>query len=115
MLQWFVQYWLEILFGVLMGCLSASVAKIRKVICKKQEEQDALKVGLIAILHDRLFGICKQYLSLGYIPSDDAEEILDNAETIYNAYHSLGGNGTGTKVYNKFCSLKIKENMQESQ
>ena len=114
MLQWLVQYWLEILFGVLMSCLSANIVKIHKAIYRKQEEQNALKVGLIAILHDRLFGICKQYLSLGYIPSEDAEEILGNAETIYNAYHSLGGNGTGTKVYNKFCSLKIKENMEES-
>ena len=34
---------------------------------------------------------------------------LKEIEYIYNAYHSLGGNGTGTEIYNRVKKLEIKE------
>ena len=53
---------------------------------------------------------------LGYIPVDDSEGIMDNVKGIYEAYHTLGGNGTGTDVYNKFLKLRImtKEQYEQS-
>jgi hypothetical protein len=108
MWNFIVTYWLEVLFGILSAILIGWVKNLQNKLKQKQSEQDALKSGMIAILHDRLFGICTKYLSLGYIPVDESEEVLDNAKMIYDAYHGIGGNGTGTAIYEKFEKLKIK-------
>ena len=76
---------------------------------KKAIEQEAIKTGMIAILHDRLFQLCNYYLELGYIPLDKAEEILDNLKILYDAYHALGGNGTGTDIYNRTKKLPLRK------
>jgi len=34
---------------------------------------------------------------------------LDNIEGIYNAYHKLGGNGTGTEIYERVRELELKK------
>lgn len=108
MWDFILTYWLEVLFGILSAILIGWVKNLQNKLKKKQAEQDALNSGMIAILHDRLFEICTKYLSLGYIPVDESEEILDNAKMIYDAYHGIGGNGTGTAIYEKFENLKIR-------
>ena len=42
---------------------------------------------------------------MGYIDTDG----LDNVGIIYQAYHGLKGNGTGTNLYKRVCALPIKE------
>ncbi|MGX8268448.1 hypothetical protein ACWTCY_16910 [Anaerostipes caccae] len=71
----------------------------------QEEEQRRVKEGILAILHDRLYQACTFYISKGYIDVDS----LKNVEYIYNAYHDLGGNGTGTELYNRVKALPIKE------
>mgnify|MGYP002569784639 CR=1 FL=1 len=34
---------------------------------------------------------------------------LKNLEYLYNSYHALGGNGTGTELYTRAKGLPIKE------
>ena len=34
---------------------------------------------------------------------------MKNYEYLYNVYHELGGNGTGTEIYERVKKLKIKE------
>ena len=65
----------------------------------------AIKEGLLAILHDRLYQACTYYITLGYIDTVG----LKNIEYIYKAYHPLGGNGTGTELYNRAKALPLKE------
>ena len=36
-------------------------------------------------------------------------ESMKNVEYLYDSYHDLGGNGTGTELYNRVNSLPIKE------
>lgn len=106
--EFIVKYWLEAAFGVAVTALSIGYKKLAGKIKKRAEEQDAIKTAMIAILHDRLFAECNKYLSQGHIPVDDAEEILNNLSILYNAYHALGGNGTGTKLYERVGKLKIE-------
>ena len=108
MIEFIIKYWLECLFGGLITILGAWCRSLTKKLKRKQTEYDALKAAMIAILHDKLFNICNQYLALGYIPAEKSADILDNARMIYEAYHALGGNGTGTTVYEKFGALNIK-------
>lgn len=106
--EFIIKYWLECLFGGLITILGGWCVSLTKKLKRKQMEYSALKVAMVAILHDKLFDICNYYLSLGYIPADKAEEILDNVKMIYEAYHALGGNGTGTLIYEKFLALKVR-------
>ena len=45
-----------------------------------------------------------KYVELGYIPSYAYENFCD----MYEAYHALGGNGTGTKLYEEIKALHLK-------
>lgn len=94
-----LQYWLEFLFGLVITGLSFCYNRL----AKKFRDQEKIKEGIIAILHDRLFQsgmyfIEKEAISLS---------ALENFEGIYNAYHSLGGNGTGTEIYERVKELPL--------
>lgn len=103
-----IKYWLEFLFAAFGGIMVAWCKKLQAKLKQKQKEQDALQQGMIALLHNQLKLLCNQYLSLGYIPVEDATEILDDVRKLYEAYHGIGGNGTGTTIYEKFKALPIK-------
>lgn len=68
-----------------------------------------MKEGMKAMLHDRLYQSCRYYLSKGVIDEDG----YANLSAIYNSYHGLGGNGTGTELYNRACRLKIVESIDD--
>lgn len=107
-----LKHLVELILGAAVGCLSFCYKKLTLMFKKRMSEQEAIKLGMIAILHDRLFQSCNYYLELGYIPLNKAEEILDNLKTLYDAYHSLGGNGTGTDIYNRTKKLPLKKEEQ---
>ena len=104
-----LKHLVELILGAAIGCLSVCYKKLTFMFKKRAKEQDAIKSGMIAILHDRLFAECNKYLSVGYIPLDKAEETLDNLKILYDAYHDLGGNGTGTDIYNRTKKLPLKK------
>ena len=108
MTEFIIKYWLEFLFGIIITILTACYNKIKSKLDKTEAEYNALKQAMVAMLHDRLYQSCTYYLTLGYIPVEKAEEILDNLKMIYDAYHALGGNGTGTEIYTRFKALPIK-------
>ncbi len=72
---------------------------------KKMTEYKNIKDGLIAIMHDRLYQSCTYFLNQGAIDTSG----LKNLECLYNSYHALGGNGTGTELYTRAKGLPIRE------
>lgn len=108
MIEFIIKYWLELAFGALVSWLMAWNTKRKKEDQKREDEYNALKQAMVAMLHDRLYQACTHYITLGYIPVEKAEEIMDNLNMIYEAYHSLGGNGTGTEIYLRFKALPMK-------
>ena len=101
MLEFIVKYWLEFFFSGVLALLGAGYRKLNL----KLKEQGKMKEGLLAILHDRLYQVCRFYIHQGWI---DVES-MKNVEYLYDSYHDLGGNGTGTELYNRVNSLPIKE------
>ena len=93
-MQWIIQYWAEWAFGLLGAAIIAVAVKYK-----------ALLDGVLAILHDRIYQACQHYLALGYIDAAG----LKNLEYLYKSYHTLGGNGTGTELYNRAKALPIKQ------
>lgn len=85
--------------------LGAAVGFLWKKLMDMVKEQKYLHDGVLAMLHDRLYLICTHYIKMGYIDTDG----LDNVGIIYQAYHGLKGDGTGTNLYKRVCALPIKE------
>lgn len=105
MIEFIVKYWIEFAFGLAIASLSACYKHLKKKLEKKNDENDALKDGIIALLHDRLFQSGMYFLSKGEINVSE----LDNIRDMYEAYHRLGGNGTGTEIFERVQELELKK------
>lgn len=104
MIDFIKKYWLDVIFsGVLLG-LSTAMKMLFQRVQKEIVEQAQIKHGILAILHDRLYLACHYHIKEGYITTSQ----LSNLEHLYNGYHTLGGNGTGTELYNRCKALDIK-------
>lgn len=104
-MDWIAKYWLEAVFGVVCAALGVAYKRLAKRVRTQREESRAIKEGLLAILHNDLYRECKMYLAQGHIDTDG----LDNIRYLYTSYHTLGGNGTGTALYERCCKLDIRE------
>lgn len=101
MKQFIIEYWMEALFGLAIAGLSFCYRTLRN----KLKQQEAIKEGVIAMLHDRLFQLGMDYISRNEISVSE----LQNYEALYVAYHNLGGNGTGTEIFERVKELPIKK------
>lgn len=93
MWEFIIQYWAEWAFGLLSAAVVAVAVTYK-----------ALLDGVLAILHDRIYQACQFYLAQGYVDMAG----LKNVEYLYRSYHALGGNGTGTELYNRVKALPIR-------
>lgn len=101
MADWTIKYWLGVLFGAM---ITYTTTRWRQH--KAQRAKIAmLQEGVLALLHDRLYQACQYYIHQGYIAVAD----LDNLEYMYDSYHALGGNGTGTELYNRCKNLPLRQ------
>lgn len=104
MLDFLKEYWLGVLLTCITSVTTAYVRKTFKDFKKFFTDLNIVKQGLVALLHNSLFKNCTEYINRGEISTSE----LDNLEEIYNSYHALGGNGTGTALYERCKNLKIK-------
>ena len=107
MLEFIIKYWMEWTFGIVAGGLTLAYRRLSKRVKAQKEENKAMKNGLKAILHDRLYQACNYYLGKGWIDTVG----LTNIGYLYESY--LGGNGTGTELYNRAKALPIKNSSTE--
>ena len=105
MLEFIAKYWLEFAFGLLTCIVSAGFKMTVSKMRERKSEQDAIKEGVLALLHDRLYQGCSYYSAKGEITVPETK----NMEYLYRGYHALGGNGTGTELYERVKELKLKE------
>lgn len=82
---------------------AAEQAKLAQDATEKRFQN--LEYANVAILHDKLYKLCKEFIEKGWIPLDD----LDNVQYLWRAYQGLGGNGTGEILYNKVLELPNTE------
>lgn len=72
---------------------AAGLTYIVKSIKRQRDTQEAvntaLKLGMQAVLRDRLLSTYKEYVKAGYIEYDDRL----NWDNLYENYHVLGANG----------------------
>lgn len=99
------KYWVQEVMTVITGALAWLTRKVQKW----KQEQDLVKQGVLAILHDRLYQACQFYLKRGYCTIDDR----DNLEYMFRPYKALGGNGTGEELYNRCLTLPYGPEREE--
>ena len=80
-----LEYWAQWVFALMGAGILAAIPKIK-----------ALWNAVLALLHDRIYTECYRFLELGHITRDG----LRNLTYLYKTYHTMGGNGTGTELYN---------------
>ena len=68
-----------------------------------EKELTQSKLATITILRDRLYSACTKALKKGEISVMG----LDNIIHLYETYHEMGGNGTGTDLVKKVKKLPI--------
>ena len=101
MMELIVEYWIEVVLGMIVTGLSFCYKHLQQ----KVKEHEVLKEGLVAILHDRLIQSGMFFLNKGEISLLE----FDNFKSMYEAYHKLGGNGTGTEIYERISELHLKK------
>ncbi len=71
---------------------------------EQKKDRDANSKGTMLLLRVQLIEYHDKYVALGEIPS----YAYDNFVEMYNAYHTLGGNGMVTKMYEEMQDLHLK-------
>ena len=87
--------------GFLIAVVRIFYTTIKHKIKCNEEQTEALKLGVQALLRDRLYAYYNKYSELEYAPIYARE----NFENIYKQYHNLGNNGVMDDIYRKFMEL----------
>ncbi|MDF2591406.1 MAG: hypothetical protein K0S75_872 [Clostridia bacterium] len=101
MQDWILKYWIEVLFGLICAGLVALYRKLQM----KSREQDAIKLGIQALLRDRIIQSYNHYHEKEFCPI----YALDNVTALYTQYHALGGNGTVTELVERLKDLPTEK------
>lgn len=105
MRDFIVKYWVQ----EVMAAITAAMAFMFKRVYAWKNEQELVKQGVLAILHDRLYQACQFYLKRGYCTLEDR----DNLDYMFRPYKALGGNGTGEELYNRCLALPYEPERED--
>lgn len=96
MIEIIKEYYVEFLCTVLTGAVIWFIKYASKFI-------KGMVTSTLAIGHDKLYRFSEFYILTNQITLDE----LKNLEHIYEGYHALGGNGTGTELFERCKELPI--------
>ena len=74
---------------------------------RKAEEKrtdDSERQLLIGLAHDRIYGLCSEYIQRGEITLEE----YDNLTYLYKPYEKAGGNGTGKRLFEQVEKLPMR-------
>lgn len=97
-----------VLLGVFNWGKARAIKKLREqeeTRTNKDKEHNLLMDGVVAILHNMVYTQGKAHIARGKITFEDMKDY----EYLYNAYHAMGGNGTGTEIYNRVKDLPTEQ------
>lgn len=95
---------LTAMMGYVVYLLKASKEQKSKEDTQTQEQQEAIKEALKCLLRVKLIEYHDKYIDIQYIPSYTLQNFIE----MYDAYHTLGGNGMITQMLAEVKDLPIK-------
>lgn len=103
MKEFIQEYWIEVMFGVVTSVMGYGLKRLSI----KVNEQEAIKMGVQALLRDRIIESYNRHYERGFCPIYARENIQEMA----NQYYNLGGNGVVPNLIDKLLALPTeKEN-----
>lgn len=91
--------------GGLVGALRESRRRSKEHDAKRESEHEALCMGMCELMRTQLYQMHTYYVVDGHsMPYGEKER----AESVYKTYHALGGNGTGTHVYEELMAAYVE-------
>ena len=109
MIDFVAKYWLEVVFGAILAGFGAAYRGLSKRVSKRIDEQEAIKLGIQALLRDRIIQAYNHYMDKGFCPI----YARDNMSKLYEQYHNLGGNGTVTGLMDSLMELPTEKREEE--
>lgn len=97
MTEFIFRYWLEAFFGLLLTGMTFYYRRMDR----RLREQEAVKLGVNALLRDRIVESYNKYTEKGYCPI----YAMENVQAMYKQYHVLGGNGAVSNLIEKLEDL----------
>lgn len=95
----------QILLWLVTGMLGVVIGKITAASKADKDERRALYDGVRALLRSAIMSAHHEAMRDGFISTTD-REVMERA---YTAYHSLGGNGVATRLYDEASALPTRE------
>ncbi len=93
------------IIGILAGAATTGLVALCTYFHGKHRQasaaDDAIKDGMMALLHDRIYQAAEYYAKVGWCSYEDKK----NIEYLYKPYATLGGNGTGKTAYETIQAL----------
>lgn len=90
--------------GAIAAGVVGAVGYVLKKLKTEHKNYEYMAEGVKALLQDRLFQTCNHYIfNQGFVEIKD----LNNIESLYKNYERLGGNGTGTELYERCKRLPL--------
>lgn len=105
-----IPYIMQGILAIVTAILTGAYTSLSKRLKKKDEETEAVRMGVRAVLHLELYKECQRLMDLGRVTTED----LKTVERIYENYHALGGNGTGTALYERILKLPLDDGKEGS-
>ncbi len=103
--EWIARYWVEWLFGIVAAMMVAGYQRVNRHMRHAQKKDRALDDGMRALLRDRIISACDRCFEKGYAPV----YVRENISSMYDAYHSLGGDGIVTDMVRQTMELPYKK------
>lgn len=94
----------SVVLSCIVGWLTAEIKTLKAHQVEERARQTALEEGVQALLKNKLVEIYDMYKDAEEVPADT----LESMDTIYKAYHGLGGNGTGTRLHSCIMNKRTK-------
>ena len=96
--------WVEWLFICLSGLTAWSYRKFEKRQKAKEVEDNAIKMGMQALLRNDIINVYNKSEERGFCPVYQKQAL----EKSYSAYHGLNGNDVATDLYEKTMEMPTK-------
>lgn len=97
-------YIVTAVLAALVGWLSSQMRRERDERSDRRSHDDAMEKGMRALLRQQLIDYHREYVVSG---GPCPVRIKEQATSVYNAYHSLGGNGTGTQLWEEIMRAHV--------
>lgn len=104
-MDWITKYWVEWLFGLIIAAMTVVVKKLATRIKTEQEENQALRDGIRALLKVSIENECQRCQRERWCGPTKRATITD----MYASYKALGGNSGTTSIVEQTLGLPAVE------